>query len=71
MSGTVRSGRCRRRRGRSESGPAVAAVDPDRRQPELLAGNVVVEEALGGVEDALAGDVDRRERELERACAGL
>ena len=33
----------------------VSAVDPRGRQPELLGGHVVVVEALGGVEDPVAG----------------
>ena len=32
--------------------PAVTAIDPDRRQPEALGGHMVVEQALGDVEDA-------------------
>ncbi len=47
-------------RGRGpEPGPIVAAVDPDRGQPQLLGRDVVVVQALGDVEDPLRRDVDR------------
>ena len=48
-----------------------AAVDPDGRHPQVLGRDVVVEEALGDVQDPLPRHVDRLERELEVVEAGL
>ena len=47
------------------------AVDPHRQQPELARGDVIVEQALGDVEDAVARTADPLERQLEVAVAGL
>ena len=71
MSGTVRSGVAAAGGVAPKPSRSLAPVDPDRRQAELLAGDVVVEEALGGVQDPLARDVDRLEGELERGQARL
>ena len=71
MSGTVRSGVA------DAGGVAPKPARSWRRsthavvRPSCLARDVVVEEALGGVEDAVARHVDRRERELERRGARL
>ena len=69
--GTSRPARTLDRRRRAAAGPVPAAVDPDARHPELLGGDVIVEEALRDVQDPLAWDVDRLEGQLEPARARL
>ena len=71
MSGKVASGVGVGGRRRARARPVVAAVDPDGREPEPLGRHVVVEEALGDVQDALARQPDPLERDLEVARVGL
>ena len=52
-------------RRRAEAVAALAAVDPHGRHAERLRRHVVVEQALGDVQDPLARDVDALERERE------
>ena len=69
----VRDGEVRRRRGGRRGAaarPVVAAVHPDRGQAQLLRRDVVVEEALGDVEDPLPGHA-RSARRRPRSCARL
>ena len=53
-----------------KSGTA-AAVDPDRGDAQPLGRHVVVEEALGDVQDPLPRNADPLEGELEVALVGL
>ena len=65
MSGKTRSGTASAGGVAPEPSAVVAPVDPDRGHAERLGGHVVVEQALGDVEDPLARDVDALEGELE------
>ena len=70
----VREGRVGRRLGRrrrTAARSAVAAVDPDRREAQPLGRDVVVEQALGDVEDPLARQPDPLEGDLEVVLVGL
>ena len=55
----------------AEAGPVVAAIDPDGGQPEPFRRNVVVEQALGDVQDPFAWQTDPLEGDLEVARVRL